>query len=561
MLGSVRVWLRFATALSLLALVASISWFCPSLATAESFVGVSNKTVMTAQADSADQRATKGKSDERFKRASSDKRLSEEVVILREEVDRLLEENSLLKGALSDSYSRMQALEQELSAIRNRSSASSSDWGLVSLSRLGESLNLSDALVRHILPKWANLDFGFNITFNNSLTTGSYFLDLLVPVQRSARECFFIEAHGEYLGYWRNKSEALNQSTLPFFAVPVELITTSAIDSSPNRHDFSFGAGYRKLFDSSTLVGINSFVDLSRVFDEWHSSWGWGFEFAALCPYNSAIDFHFNQYGNLFRGSAFLAAFRAQGTSIDFGGGCSLALLDEKLDLRLGVDGYRFIFGNEEWGWRGSAELTTGDGAFSLRYEHGYDRIDHSYDSIGAYVNWAFDSQNLLSGRNPFTWPEPVFKNSRNMDRNLTAKVRRNWHQPSALILARSAAAQKSLTLIAQRSVTGSLTRPAPGSFLILGLFAPIPQDIANSARKIIVQLSLSGNTFTSLRVGLGNAGSGAFFDLGAPDVDSGNGTFTYELTPGQFTALVDSISFRTSAGFTNLSVIYSFYQ
>jgi hypothetical protein len=522
---------------------------------------VSDKTATTAKTRFAAKDRTRDSTDKLNAKASSDKRPSEEVVILREEVDRLLNENSLLKGALSDSYSRMQALEQELSAIKNRAGASSSDWGLDSLSRLGESLNLSDALVRHILPKWANLDFGFNITFNNSLTTGSYFLDLLVPVQKSARECFFIEAHGEYLGYWRNKSEALSQSTLPFFAVPVELITTSAIDSSPNRHDFSFGVGYRKLFDSSTLVGFNSFVDSSRVFNEWHSSWGWGLEFFALCPYNSAIDFHFNQYGNLFRGSAFLDAFRAQGTSIDFGGGCSLALLDEKLDLRLGVDGYRFIFGNEEWGWRGSAELTTGDGAFTLRYEHGYDRIDQSYDSIGAYVNWAFDSQNLLSGRNPFTWPEPVFKNSRNVDRNLTAKVRRNWHQPSALILARSAAAERSLTLIAQRSITGTLTRPAPGAFLIPGLFAPIPQDIANSARKIIVQLSVSGNTFTSLRVGLGNAGSAAFFDLGAPDVDSGNGTFTYELTPGQFTAVVDSISFRTSAGTTNLSVTFSFYR
>jgi hypothetical protein len=147
------------------------------------------------------------------------------------------------------------------------------------------------------------------------------------------------------------------------------------------------------------------------------------------------------------------------------------------------------------------------------------------------------------------------------MARNLTAKVRRNWHQPSALILARSTAAERALTLIAQRSVTGSLTEAAAGQTLFPGLFVPIPQNIANSARKIIVQLSVSGNTFTSLRIGLGNFASGSFFDLGSPDIGSGNGTFTYELTPGQFTALVDSLSIRFSAGTANLSVTFSFYQ
>jgi hypothetical protein len=565
---NVRVWLRFAAAFSFFASIASIFLFCPYLATAESFVDVPGKTALTSKADSTAQRAARDKSDEQSERAPLGKRLSDEMGRLREKVDslsqenaRVLQENSLLKGALSDSFSRMQAMQRSLDDVMNRPGESFFDRTLGPLSRFSESLNLSDALVRNVLPKWANLDFGFNITFNNSLTTGSYFYDFLLPFQRSRRECFFLEAHGEHLGYWRNKSEIMNQSTLPFFAVPDEVTNTSVIDSSPNRYDFSFGGGYRKLFDASTLVGFNSFFDSTRIFNEWRSSWGWGVEFCALFPYDSAIDFHFNQYGNVFRGSPFLDAFRAEGTSIDFGGGYSLALFDERLDLRLGVDGYRFVFGNEEWGWRGSADLTTRNGMFTLRYEHGHDRIDNSYDSIGAYVNCAFDSQNLLSAGNPFTSPEPVFKNSRNMDRNLTAKVRRNWHQPSALILARSAAVEKSLTLIARRTVTGTLTEAAPGAFLFSGLFVPIPQNTAQSARKIIVQLSAGGNTFTSLRIGLGNAGSGAFFDLGAPDIGSGNGTFTYELTPGQFTALVDSVSIRFSAGTANLSVTFSFYE
>jgi len=47
--------------------------------------------------------------------------------------------------------------------------------------------------------------------------------------------------------------------------------------------------------------------------------------------------------------------------------------------------------------------------------------------------------EKLLKWENPFADPEPVFKNSRNMDRNLTAKTRRNWHQPSPLIIFKSA--------------------------------------------------------------------------------------------------------------------------
>lgn len=501
---NVRVWLQFAAIFIFLVPITAIALFSPSSTVAQSLFAVTGNRVLTQKSNT-----------------------------------------DTLTRSMVGSY------------------ASALDRGTVSFSGFGESLNISDVLVRNILPKWANLDYGFSIVFSNSLTTGVYSADYLLPLQRSTQECFFLEAHTEYLGYRRTKSNAQTQSELPF-GVPVELLTSSMVDSYPNRYDLSFGGGYRRLLVDSTLIGFNSFFDASRLYNNWYSSWGWGLEFCAIGPYNSAIDLHFNQYGNLFRGHAFLDAFRAQGTSLDFGGGYSMPLFDQRLDLRFGVDGYRFVLGDQHWGWRGTAELATRDGLATLRYEHGRDTINQSYDSVGAYINLAFDSQNLLNWGNPFTLPEPVFKNSRNMERNLTAKVRRNWHQPSAVILSRSAAAERSMTLVAQRLVAVTLNAGTVGSILVpltgIGQ-SPIPQNVANSARKIIVRLNVSGTSLTSLRIGLGNVGSNAYYDQGAPDIGNGSGTFTYELTPGQFTALVDAISFRFSSGSANLSATYSFYE
>jgi hypothetical protein len=308
--------------------------------------------------------------------------------------------------------------------IINWPRASSLYRGAAALSGFGASLNSSDAPAPNIPPKWVNVDSGFNITFGKSFTTGSSISDYLLPLLKSPRECLFVEYHGATIGYWRTKSSG------------PEITAGGLTDSSPNRGDGSLGGGYRKLFGASSIVGCNSFFDVSIVFDKFYYSWGWGLEFSVPANYDSAIDFHFNQYGDLFREHDFLNAFRAQGSnSLDFGGGYSVALFDRRLDLRLGVDGYRFVAGENEWGWRESVELTGRDGCFTLRYEHGHDRIDQSYDSIGVYMNSAFDLDNLLKWANPFADPEPVFKNSRNIDRNLTAKTRRNWHQPSPLII------------------------------------------------------------------------------------------------------------------------------
>lgn len=79
---------------------------------------------------------------------------------------------------------------------------------------------------------------------------------------------------------------------------------------------------------------------------------------------------------------------------------------------------------------------------FTLRYEYGHDRINGAYNTVGGFVTVGFSLENMLSGGSPFTLPEPVFKSPRDLRRLLGLKVKRNWYQPAAVVLARSSANQ-----------------------------------------------------------------------------------------------------------------------
>jgi hypothetical protein len=91
------------------------------------------------------------------------------------------------------------------------------------------------------------------------------------------------------------------------------------------------------------------------------------------------------------------------------------------------------------WGICGScADLTTKNGMFTLRYEYGSDLLNGQYNTVGGFVNVGFQLENLLNGESPFTMPDPVFRSPRNLQRMLGLKVKRNWHQPEAVVLVRS---------------------------------------------------------------------------------------------------------------------------
>jgi hypothetical protein len=188
----------------------------------------------------------------------------------------------------------------------------------------------------------------------------------------------------------------------------------------------------------STLVGVNGFYDTSKLYGRWYSSGGIGVEMAANGPGNSAIDLDFNYYGNIFSSEGLRNAFRNLGGSYDIEAGYSQPLFNEAFDLRIKFAGYQFNIGEAVYGWRTGADLTTRNGLFTIRYEHGHDKVNSSYNTIGAFANMGFELDNILKGESPFTMPEPIFASPRNLWWLLTGKVKRNWHQPVAVVLTRT---------------------------------------------------------------------------------------------------------------------------
>ena len=295
-------------------------------------------------------------------------------------------------------------------------------------SRGDDAIPVSSGMLAPFLPRIPNLEVGFLYYFGNRVNTGGFTADYTLPFRLSSDSVLFGEAHAEGWDFW--KSPTISVAAAPGFAV-----TTSA---TSNRVDLSFGGGYRSFVRQDTLVGVNGFYDTSRLFNKWYSSGGVGLEFAANIAGDDAVDLNFNWYGNLFNRDVLVNAFRNKGNSFDVEAGYSHALFDHAMDLWLKLIGYQFDVGDKVYGWRGGADLTTRDGVFTLRYEYGRDRIDGYYNTVGGFVNVGFQLENLLSCESPFTFPEPVFRSPRDLRRLLGLKVKRNWHQPAAVVVARN---------------------------------------------------------------------------------------------------------------------------
>jgi hypothetical protein len=277
------------------------------------------------------------------------------------------------------------------------------------------------------LPKIPNLELGFLYSFGKNVRTGRFTADYTLPYHLSPDSVLFGEAHAEGWDFWKRPDVSIT--------TPAGFTTTTS--SANNRVDLSFGGGYRTMLGSNTFLGVNGFYDTSRLYNKWYSSGGVGLEMAANVGGDDAVDLNFNWYGNLFNRDVLVNAFRNKGNSFDVEAGYSHALFNQALDLRLKATGYQFNMGTAVYGWRTGADLTTRDGVFSVRYEYGSDRLNGQYNTIGGFVNVGFQLENLLSFESPFTMPEPVFKSPRDLRRLLGLKVKRNWHQPAAVVLAR----------------------------------------------------------------------------------------------------------------------------
>lgn len=283
--------------------------------------------------------------------------------------------------------------------------------GILSGRGSGESdvIPISSGMFRNLFPTIPNLEFGFQYFFGQRVRSSQASADYVLPVRLSADSVVFGEAHGNWWDF-----------------------TNRPTNGASNRVDLSIGGGYRRILNNDVFVGINGFFDSSRLFNSWSSSGGVGLEMAAKVGDSDAFDLNANWYGNVFSANDILNAFRNRGGSFDVEAGYSHALFNSQYDLRLKFAGYKFDTGNEVYGYKTGADLTTRDGMFTLRYEYGYDRLNQSWNNFGAFVNIGCQIENLAKGESPFTMPEPVFRSPRNLQRMLAQKVKRDWNQTYA---------------------------------------------------------------------------------------------------------------------------------
>ena len=334
------------------------------------------------------------------------------------------------QGLQTSPYSAADEVRRGLSPGR-LDSAPSNPFGLPGSSFLGptgsDTIPISSGMFNGIIPRISNLELGFLYNFGNNVRMGRFSADYVLPFSLSCDSVIFGEAHTEWENFWKTP-------TVSVTSVSGSTVTTSG---SSNRVDLSFGGGYRTMLGESTLVGVNGFYDASRLFNKWYSSGGVGLEMAALLCGDAAIDLNVNWYGNLFTRDGIINAFRNRGGSYDVEAGYSQSLFNQAVDLRLKATGYQFDIGSAVYGWRTGADLTTRDGAFSLKYEYGHDRVNGDYNTVGGFVNIGFQLENVFNGESPFTLPEPIFNSPRNLRRMLTQKVKRDWHQPTAVVQSR----------------------------------------------------------------------------------------------------------------------------
>lgn len=273
----------------------------------------------------------------------------------------------------------------------------------------GESIPISSGMFRDIMPEIPNLQLGYIYNFGPNVRSGSASVDYLLPLELGPGSTIFGEAHGEYQSFWKTPPESGNY-----------------------RVDLSLGGGYRRMVGDKALLGVNAFSDNSKVFGAWHSSGGLGLEVAAMIAGDDAIDLTFNWYGKLFDNAVIRDAFRYGPENFDVQAGYSRELYSGGPDLRLSVTGYTFETDSRVYGYYAGAELKSRNGTCVLKYDVGQDRINETYQSVGAFVNIGFQLENLFAGKSPLVMPEPIFESPRNPKR-LTEKVKRNWRQAIAV--------------------------------------------------------------------------------------------------------------------------------
>jgi hypothetical protein len=224
-------------------------------------------------------------------------------------------------------------------------------------------------------------------------------MDFLLPARLGTSSSLFFESRAEY------------QNPFSHF-----------LGSTPQRFDLGLGLGWRKLWQGGIMLGMNSFWDSSRLYGDWYSSPGFGLEFAVNSPVG-VWDLILNAY---------------RGGGIDLKGGFTFPIWEERLDVRIYAEKYRFFDGEFILGSKAGVEISSPDRFITVSYAYGQDSKDPEYHAVACSLAVPFRLENIFRGKNPFEQPERPDRGHRYTERLQSAGVKRAWRRHDTVVEARS---------------------------------------------------------------------------------------------------------------------------
>jgi hypothetical protein len=247
------------------------------------------------------------------------------------------------------------------------------------------------------IPFSASLQTSYKHTFQHDKHDGRFALDGLGLVPVSQRIALLGEVHAEL-------------ENLHFVA--------------PNwlqyRLDWSGGLGIRGLQTKDVLLGVNFFLDKSRLRGKWYNSGGVGIEMAA-----KVSDFPQEVFD--------LAVNLHKGGGIQAEAGFSVPLRED-VDLRVSLGKSRFYDGDYLLGWKAGADLNVCGDFFVLTYTFEQDRDRSACHTIGAALSANLNLEDVFSCAWPFEQPKKSARSETTIASHMNHRVKRNWHQPDSFV-------------------------------------------------------------------------------------------------------------------------------
>jgi hypothetical protein len=239
---------------------------------------------------------------------------------------------------------------------------------------------------------------GANYRFGREERTGGLLMDFFLPARLSGSSSVFLESRSEY------------QRSLAKFP-----------PSPDRRFDLGLGLGWRKVWDGGVMIGTNAFLDASRLDGDWYSAPGFGIEFAS-----HSRDRVWDAILNVYRGGG-----------IDLKVGRTFPVLEDRLDMRLYVEKYRFFDGEFILGHKGGVELSSPNRFVTISYAYGQDSRDPEYHAVSCSLAIPFSLDKILSGKNPIEIPDPSGRETRYSERLKSEGVKRARRIPDTVVEAR----------------------------------------------------------------------------------------------------------------------------